>query len=708
MESVPSTKSSDSSFSSSASSTHHDDSDHVSVQATSHEASDVQTRTPEDSGHDERRVTGDTGAGQHQETVSTSVSSRPESLSPTLSAESLLSDDVASDTISLGDAAGAVTDSEDIVQSSQQTVATASSSSSTPSIVLSVPSMSSVSSNPSSSSILPSAPTTQAPDEVVTTNPLSDEELEEPLYHTHELKLMPGDYRAAQPSTVKITPTTPSTRMMMTTPTYHRANPNRMGILDGETEDDEDHFLSLKAPLTSEGGPVNQARSSVDGLASEARTVASVKSNRRAEPSPGPDISDILSGLLNVVGEGLSIATNYVQENNKKKLQEKLSSQELLDAEDDIKKRPVDTSAELEDETSDDLNDLKKNITRINNRGPPLLSNIPFEAIPLEILKNRRPGARPGVAIPQRPFQTRLPPGISGPPPTITSPQVPGGAPYKVGVTLPEQLVPGDPTAPTNTGAAPDQLPTRPDYTPDFSSPSSGEVSDELVDRVDKLPTVKPSPGSTSTRKNVLKKKPTQPPLKPVSTDPFIDLLLNEIKEGRITTAPPPPRRQPTTSQPPAVEIEPSFTPPLLVTPPTTPRARPQPPNRRPWGGGNRPPRPQGPPPPSSKYPVPDWKYQNKPPSSYPTPPLNTKPFVFPTNRYRGPPGAVVTGVAIPADNDVFDLTVTAQQNYAGRPRQTGVAVPANNDVFDLTVTAQQNFGGSRKTNKFQGNFINL
>ena len=67
-----------------------------------------------------------------------------------------------------------------------------------------------------------------------------------------------------------------------------------------------------------------------------------------------------------------------------------------------------------------------------------------------------------------------------------------------------------------------------------------------------------------------------------------------------------------------------------------------------------------------------------------------------------------MTGVAIPADNDVFDLTVTAQQNYAGRPRQTGVAVPANNDVFDLTVTAQQNFGGSSKTNKFQGNFINL
>ena len=93
--------------------------------------------------------------------------------------------------------------------------------------------------------------------------------------------------------------------MEMTTPVYHRANPNRVGLLDGEVEDDQDHFLSHKAPQIV-GGPLkNQGRSSTDGLE---------KNNRRAEP--GPDISDILSGLLNVVGEGLSIATNYVQENN--------------------------------------------------------------------------------------------------------------------------------------------------------------------------------------------------------------------------------------------------------------------------------------------------------------------------------------------------------------------------------------------------------
>ena len=68
------------------------------------------------------------------------------------------------------------------------------------------------------------------------------------------------------------------------------------------------------------------------------------------------------------------------------------------------------------------------------------------------------------------------------------------------------------------------------------------------------------------------------------------------------------------------------------------------------------------------KYP--DWKYQPRPQSSFPTPPLNTKvskkPLVFPTRRFPTRPGAVITGVAIPAENDVFDLTVTAQQNFGG------------------------------------------
>jgi hypothetical protein len=33
----------------------------------------------------------------------------------------------------------------------------------------------------------------------------------------------------------------------------------------------------------------------------------------------------------------------------------------------------------------------------------------------------------------------------------------------------------------------------------------------------------------------------------------------------------------------------------------------------------------------------------------------------------------------------------------------TGFAIPADNDVFDLTVTAQQNFGGTRPSKKYNG-----
>ena len=49
------------------------------------------------------------------------------------------------------------------------------------------------------------------------------------------------------------------------------------------------------------------------------------KSNRQSDVSLSDDsnssgsLNDILTGLLNVVGEGLSIASNYVKENQKKK-----------------------------------------------------------------------------------------------------------------------------------------------------------------------------------------------------------------------------------------------------------------------------------------------------------------------------------------------------------------------------------------------------
>ena len=46
--------------------------------------------------------------------------------------------------------------------------------------------------------------------------------------------------------------------------------------------------------------------------------------------------------------------------------------------------------------------------SRINNRGPPRFTEIPFEAIPLEVLSSQTPGQKPIVQIQQRPFKTRV------------------------------------------------------------------------------------------------------------------------------------------------------------------------------------------------------------------------------------------------------------------------------------------------------------
>ena len=638
----------------------------VSVESTENSLSDVETKiphSPDNTDSVSRRVLSEqsqTPSRSGQGTVRATVS-------PTLSAESLLSDsEQQTDTISL-------TDSADRPQSLSQQIKISSSlagqetSSSPSSIVISVPSISSSMSSISSSSILPSASTTSAPDEIVTTTPLADEDLV--LFDTVPINDHGGhDFRNQQPKTVEVTASKTSSVMEMTVPSYDRANPNRVGLLDGVVEEEDDHFLSLRAPYPV-GGPLNQARASVAGLASHSQEDnTAVKSNRRAEP--GPDISDILSGLLNVVGEGLSIATNYVQETNKKKAQEKVSTGDTQD----VKPKPAPPVLSPEEEE-----EARKNSSRINNRGPPLLSARPFEAIPLEILQNQRPGAKPGVSIPQRPFQTHLPPGISGPAPTITSPGLGaaggGGSspPFKSGVPLPQQLVPtqAGPTQGESVAGLPaGLLPTRPGYSPDFSlGQDDGDETQPELTTVNNRNNGNQNKNKIKTNKKKIPSLPPLPEIKPVSTDPFIDLLLNEIKEGKLTTFPSSTTSR-TTARPP-VEIQPSFTPPMLVTPPATPRVRPRPPNRRPWPGSRpptRPSRPKDSPPFVKKYP--DWKYQPRPQSSLPTPPLNTKvskkPLVFPTRRFPTRQGAVITGVAIPAENDVFDLTVTAQQNFGG------------------------------------------
>ena len=87
-----------------------------------------------------------------------------------------------------------------------------------------------------------------------------------------------------------------------------------------------------------------------------------------------------------------------------------------------------------------------RNRTRVNNRGPPKLSGIPFEAIPLEVLGNKLPGSS---LIPQRPFQTRLPgggrpvppPGQQLSPPPLQPPPPNSNKP-PLNLSLPNRLFP--------------------------------------------------------------------------------------------------------------------------------------------------------------------------------------------------------------------------------------------------------------------------
>ena len=234
--------------------------------------------------------------------------------------------------------------------------------------------------------------TTQAAELMITTTELNDEELNpwQEVAQTN-MHLTDYDFRAKYPMTdFTIEASKPIVKMERTEPSYDKENPNRVGLADGEIDPDLDHFLSHEAPLKS-GGPLNTTgRSKADEAQNRMDVVGNDelrKSDRRAEP--GPDINDILSGLLNVVGEGLHFATNYVKENNKKKLQEKLD-------------------AELAEEESKNVVPEKGvNRTRVNNRGPPLgdlKDPQTFEAVPLRPPPGVKPGAKP-VAIPQRPFR---------------------------------------------------------------------------------------------------------------------------------------------------------------------------------------------------------------------------------------------------------------------------------------------------------------
>ena len=121
-----------------------------------------------------------------------------------------------------------------------------------------------------------------------------------------------------------------------------------------------------------------------------------------------------------MVGEGLSLATNFVKEENERKKEKEAKEKEAS-----LLKASISAVPALP------LNP-HFNSGRINNRGPPRFTEIPFEAIPLEILSSQRPGQNP-VQIQQRPFHTRI---------KINKTQLPA-PPFATGIPLPELLIPG-------------------------------------------------------------------------------------------------------------------------------------------------------------------------------------------------------------------------------------------------------------------------
>ena len=224
--------------------------------------------------------------------------------------------------------------------------------------------------------------------------------------------------------------------------------------------------------------------------------------------------------------------------------------------------------------------------------------------------------------------------------------------------------------------ALPSQLPTRVGYTPDFTDNSKEEKEEDDEEGVDA--------DEEQSLENGEKKRE--------KVSPATSVLPNIAPTASV---PSPPQTSLYQTTPDAPELQASFSPPILVTPPSTPRGpsgrplRRRPVARPPWKlGGDRIPRPPGQPPrlavnpqrppgQPARGPGQPSRPPNKPSrplrpqSGQPTPPLRTsqRPFVFPTasTSIRGGEPVIVTGVAIPAENDVIDLTVTAQQGFGGR-----------------------------------------
>ncbi len=422
------------------------------------------------------------------------------------------------------------------------------------------------------------------------------------------------------------------------------------------------------------------------------------KSNRQSDVEtdspPLPGMRDLLTGLLNVVGEGLTLATNFVkEENERKKAASEAAGEESIDA---TATTTISAVPAI----------LKPG--RVNNRGPPRFTEIPFEAIPLEILSTQRPGQKP-VQIPQRPFTTRI---------KVTRTKLVNGIPppFATGVPLPEILIPGitaaAATTPSSAEVEADEAVT------DESAVKFGTTLSSFTGTNQKPEVNRPSTKDPSVTNIFYHTTPREPPsytpkpvtlknevliklqnnyLKPrknLTKDDTNDKLLPNRENDIINMKPKPSGSRP--SGKPAVQVGPIMinpvtqkTRPLLgpqrrpsseppVKPPVKlpplPRPNPRPPSPPP------PPPPRRPSPQRPRQPQPSNNIRKKPPVKK-TPPLRQPPYLTSPEANNGiivdpprPPLGLVPGQA-------FDIR---------RPTQ-----PSKGDIFDLTVTAQQNFGGN-------------
>lgn len=222
-------------------------------------------------------------------------------------------------------------------------------------------------------------------------------------------------------------------------------------------------YLFFVLPTTSTGGGNSGLLVPVSGTRGTAPTTEGVKKGRKA----APDVQDIISGIVHLLGGKVNLhaASAGVPEATPAPPVPAAASSSgpsmLL--------RPQMLSAQS---------------TRINNRAPPRLSEVPFEAIPLE-------AANSAGSTQQQP---QLPFGIPFRPPVWPGAmsQKPGQnvqeLPYGTGIPLPVQLVP--PVAPSNRPWPPPPPPQQASASSSSvtPSPTKASSSSELATTINFFP----------------------------------------------------------------------------------------------------------------------------------------------------------------------------------------------------------------------------